>query len=321
MALNYFGPVRLRARAAAAHDRAALRPHRQRLVDRRAGQPAALLGLRRDQGGAGRVQPGRGDRAGRRRRHVHQHPHAAGAHADDRADQIYDRFPTLSPDQAAEMIVRALEEQPKHIGTQLGTTAVVRYALAPKVVDACCTRRTTCSRTRRPPAAASASRPRRARGALARRGGDGAAAAGRALVVADVYLEQGRTWTFACAVDWPGLGAARQGRRGGARGAAGLRRPLCRCGAGLLARRAARRRHAAGQRDDGLRRAGRARAVGRRARRRRGAWRTGSRTAGPPSTAPSRRRPPSCARGRAAAGATATRWPRTCRRRSGRTAG
>ena len=50
--------------------------------------------------------------------------------------KIYDAFPTLTPDQAADMVVRALEEQPKHVGTRLGTTAVVAYALAPKVVDA-----------------------------------------------------------------------------------------------------------------------------------------------------------------------------------------
>lgn len=50
--------------------------------------------------------------------------------------RIYDAFPTLTPDQAAAMIVRALEQQPKHIGTKLGTTGVIAYALAPKVVDA-----------------------------------------------------------------------------------------------------------------------------------------------------------------------------------------
>ncbi|CAB4929916.1 MAG: SDR family oxidoreductase [Actinobacteria bacterium] len=50
--------------------------------------------------------------------------------------KMYDRFPTLSPEQAAGLIVKALEEQPKHIGTRLGTTAVVANALAPKVVDA-----------------------------------------------------------------------------------------------------------------------------------------------------------------------------------------
>ncbi|MFP5218891.1 MAG: SDR family oxidoreductase, partial [Actinomycetes bacterium] len=49
---------------------------------------------------------------------------------------MYDRFPTLSPGEAADMIVRALEERPKHVGTKLGTTAVVLTALAPKLVDA-----------------------------------------------------------------------------------------------------------------------------------------------------------------------------------------
>jgi NAD(P)-dependent dehydrogenase (short-subunit alcohol dehydrogenase family) len=50
--------------------------------------------------------------------------------------KIYDAFPTLTPDEAADMVLRALEEQPKHVGTRLGTTAVVAYALMPKVVDA-----------------------------------------------------------------------------------------------------------------------------------------------------------------------------------------
>jgi NAD(P)-dependent dehydrogenase (short-subunit alcohol dehydrogenase family) len=49
---------------------------------------------------------------------------------------MYDRFPTLSPADAAEMIVGALEDKPKHVGTRLGTAAVVATALAPKVVDA-----------------------------------------------------------------------------------------------------------------------------------------------------------------------------------------
>lgn len=50
--------------------------------------------------------------------------------------RIYDRFPTISPDEAGGMIVRALEQRPKHLGTPLGTVAEVSYALAPKVVDA-----------------------------------------------------------------------------------------------------------------------------------------------------------------------------------------
>jgi NAD(P)-dependent dehydrogenase (short-subunit alcohol dehydrogenase family) len=49
---------------------------------------------------------------------------------------MYDKFPTLSPQEAAGMIVGALEDKPKHVGTTLGTVAVVATALAPKLVDA-----------------------------------------------------------------------------------------------------------------------------------------------------------------------------------------
>ena len=72
---------------AAAHEGARLRPHRERLVDRRADQPAALQRLRGLQGRARRVDA-RGQLRGHRRRdHVHDDPHAAGQDADDRADQ------------------------------------------------------------------------------------------------------------------------------------------------------------------------------------------------------------------------------------------
>ena len=50
--------------------------------------------------------------------------------------KMYDAFPTLTPEQAADLVVRALEEQPKHIGTRLGTAGAVAHALAPKLVDA-----------------------------------------------------------------------------------------------------------------------------------------------------------------------------------------
>ncbi|HEX7353634.1 MAG TPA: SDR family oxidoreductase [Mycobacteriales bacterium] len=50
--------------------------------------------------------------------------------------KIYDAFPTISPDEAAAMIVRALERKPKHVGTTLGTIGEVSYALVPKAVDA-----------------------------------------------------------------------------------------------------------------------------------------------------------------------------------------
>jgi short-subunit dehydrogenase len=48
---------------------------------------------------------------------------------------IYDAFPTASPDEAADMITRAMIYRPKKIATRLGTFGEVLYALAPKSVD------------------------------------------------------------------------------------------------------------------------------------------------------------------------------------------
>jgi NAD(P)-dependent dehydrogenase (short-subunit alcohol dehydrogenase family) len=50
--------------------------------------------------------------------------------------KLYDAFPTLTPDQAAAMVVRALVERPKRISTKLGIFGEVSYAVAPRVVDA-----------------------------------------------------------------------------------------------------------------------------------------------------------------------------------------
>jgi thioester reductase-like protein/short-subunit dehydrogenase len=49
--------------------------------------------------------------------------------------KLYRAFPAITPDDAAEMICEALRSRPKQIGTRLGTTAEVLYALAPRVVD------------------------------------------------------------------------------------------------------------------------------------------------------------------------------------------
>ena len=49
--------------------------------------------------------------------------------------KLYDAFPTITPEQAADMICEALRTRPKHMGTTLGTTGEVLYALAPGVVD------------------------------------------------------------------------------------------------------------------------------------------------------------------------------------------
>jgi NAD(P)-dependent dehydrogenase (short-subunit alcohol dehydrogenase family) len=49
--------------------------------------------------------------------------------------KIYDSFPTISPDQAADLICEAIRAKPKQINTRLGTFGEVAYALAPKAID------------------------------------------------------------------------------------------------------------------------------------------------------------------------------------------
>ncbi len=49
--------------------------------------------------------------------------------------KIYDSFPTLSPDEAADLICEAIRAKPKQINTRLGTFGEVSYALFPKAVD------------------------------------------------------------------------------------------------------------------------------------------------------------------------------------------
>ncbi|KZY45691.1 SDR family oxidoreductase [Oleiphilus sp. HI0086] len=47
--------------------------------------------------------------------------------------KIYDSVPTLSPDDAADLIAEAIVHRPKRIATRLGTFAAVLHSLAPKV--------------------------------------------------------------------------------------------------------------------------------------------------------------------------------------------
>ncbi len=49
--------------------------------------------------------------------------------------KIYDSFPTITPEEAAEMICEGMRTRPKHIGTRLGTAGEVAHAVAPKVMD------------------------------------------------------------------------------------------------------------------------------------------------------------------------------------------
>ena len=49
--------------------------------------------------------------------------------------KMYDSIPTLTPDEAGDMVCDAIRRRPKHIATRLGTFGEVSYALAPKAVD------------------------------------------------------------------------------------------------------------------------------------------------------------------------------------------
>ena len=49
--------------------------------------------------------------------------------------KIYDAFPTITPDEAADLICEAIRAKPKTINTRLGTFGEVMYTLAPKAVD------------------------------------------------------------------------------------------------------------------------------------------------------------------------------------------
>ncbi len=49
--------------------------------------------------------------------------------------KLYDSFPTISPDEAADLICEAIRAKPKQINTRLGTFGEISYALFPKAVD------------------------------------------------------------------------------------------------------------------------------------------------------------------------------------------
>lgn len=49
--------------------------------------------------------------------------------------KIYDRLPTLRPEQAADMICEAIRKRPKRVGTALGNLGQLTYAIAPGAQD------------------------------------------------------------------------------------------------------------------------------------------------------------------------------------------
>ena len=49
--------------------------------------------------------------------------------------KIYRYFPTITPEDAADLVIKAIVDRPKRVSTPLGVTAEVSYALWPKVND------------------------------------------------------------------------------------------------------------------------------------------------------------------------------------------
>ena len=97
MQLNYFGAVRLILKLLPGMRERRSGPHHQRLLDRRADQPAAVLGLRRLQVGARRLLALRRLRGLDDNVYFTDHPHAAGADADDRPDEDVRPLPHAHP--------------------------------------------------------------------------------------------------------------------------------------------------------------------------------------------------------------------------------
>ena len=120
--LNYLGTVKLILGLLPHMREQALGPHRQRLLDRRADEPAALLGLRRVEVGARRVHARR-----RRSETIGDNVTFTTIHMPlvrtpmIAPTKMYDSFPTISPDEAADLICEAIRAKPKQINTRLGT--------------------------------------------------------------------------------------------------------------------------------------------------------------------------------------------------------
>jgi NAD(P)-dependent dehydrogenase (short-subunit alcohol dehydrogenase family) len=49
--------------------------------------------------------------------------------------KIYDSFPTITPDEAGDLVCEAIRAKPKQLNTKLGTFGEVAYTVAPKAVD------------------------------------------------------------------------------------------------------------------------------------------------------------------------------------------
>ncbi len=49
--------------------------------------------------------------------------------------KLYDAFPTLSPEQAADLVMKAIIDKPKRVATGLGLAGAVAQAIAPQMSE------------------------------------------------------------------------------------------------------------------------------------------------------------------------------------------
>ncbi len=152
MQLNYFGAIRL-VMGLLPHDaRAGIGARGQHQLHRGADQPAAVQRVRRLEGGPGRLeqrgQPRRWSGTGSASPTIHM-PLVKTPMISPTT--LYDRFPTITPAQAADMVVRALVERPFEINTTLGTVGALAHTLAPAPPSRCSTWPTGSSPTPPPP--------------------------------------------------------------------------------------------------------------------------------------------------------------------------
>ena len=103
--------------------------------------------------------------------------------------KMYDAFPAISPEEAADMICEALRSRPKEMGTRMGKFGEVAYTLSPSAVD----RLLHLAYRVFPDSAASKGHARRRGARLLRADRDGDADEGRALVAASALRGIGHT--------------------------------------------------------------------------------------------------------------------------------
>ena len=136
MQLNYFGALRLIMGFLPAMIEQQARAHHQHLVDRRAVECAALLGVRRVEVGARLVlAPARRRSSSTRTSHFTTINMPLVRTPMIAPTKMYENVPTLSPEEAADLVVEAIVHKPVRIATRLGIFGALCHAVAPRLTQ------------------------------------------------------------------------------------------------------------------------------------------------------------------------------------------